>query len=90
MFKLLVYWALSTIGAWAIFVLIMMVVSYLKYRHDPWTFLTILNMVNDYADKEPLWLEWERFIIWPYGIISRILLICKVSSEYKKQLQEKG
>ena len=74
--QILIYWLISEVLAWGIWWIIIkkMVVWKLDADHE--------QKMNCEMDRYPRTqsglLEWLRFIIWPYGIIQRTVMLMKL------------
>lgn len=76
--KVLLWWLLSELVAWGFWWFLMQKI-YVKRTGGESVIGNLMNIEMDaYPKTQKRWIEWLRFVIWPYGIIQRTVVIRKI------------
>lgn len=67
-------WVISAFIAWTLFTVIMKGYMMKHYSMTISTALAFRMKAGEYTHNAPVWLEWIRFFVWPYGIVQRIIV----------------
>ena len=78
--QIILYWMISELIAWGVWYTITYRTLRAKTK-DANILLLMTNEMGAYPRTQNKVLEWIRFIVWPYGIAQRMIVVHKI---YKK------
>ena len=80
--EIIIYWLISEVISWGLFGGIYYWIFTKKIK-DLYKATAMCIMINNYSRSKRRFIEWIRFVIWPYGIIQRAIIMKRV---YKKAM----
>lgn len=79
--QIILYWVISEVIAWGLWYYTVNRVVRLKTKNEMAAMLLISQRLGAYPSTQNKTIEWLRFIIWPYGIIQRTMVVNRVCKE---------
>lgn len=79
--QIILYWVISEVIAWGLWYFTVNRVVRSKVKNEMATILLISQRLGAYPSTQNKTTEWLRFIIWPYGIIQRTMVVNRVCKE---------
>lgn len=79
--QIILYWVISEVIAWGLWYFTVNRVVRTKVKNELMVMLIISQRLGAYPSTQNKTTEWLRFIIWPYGIIQRTMVVNRVCKE---------
>lgn len=79
--QIILYWVISEVIAWGLWCFTVDRVVRSKVKNEMAAILLISQRLGAYLSTQNRTIEWLRFIVWPYGIIQRTIVVNRICKE---------